>query len=202
MSSDLAMKLNLGCGRSPKDDYVNLDYTKGPGVDVAFDLDSCATEPLPFPDDFFAFTLASHVIEHLHHPLELFGELWRVTRNRGTCEVAMPYGSSDDAWEDLTHVRPWFVGSFLALGQPYYWRADYGYTGDWRITQIVLDLKASQWQGISKDEIASALNRERNVVVQMTAMLEAIKPARPPQQSLLTQPPIALRLVDHLGRPL
>lgn len=43
-------KLNLGCGKDIKKEYVNLDIRKFPGVDIIHDLNKF---PYPFKDDSF-----------------------------------------------------------------------------------------------------------------------------------------------------
>jgi len=59
------MKLNLGCGYTILDGWVNLDYLDGQGVDVVHDLEKF---PYPFKDNTFDKVLASHIIEHVSNP--------------------------------------------------------------------------------------------------------------------------------------
>jgi hypothetical protein len=109
------------------------------------------------------------------------------------CELVVkcPYGSSDDADEDPTHVRRMFLGSFGYFSQPYYWRADYGYRGDWQPATIVL--RPTTRFFMSTDEaIANALVTERNVVEEMTVTLRAVKPARPPERELQVAPTVVI----------
>lgn len=156
--------------------WVNIDHQARPGVDVACDLDS---DPLPFDDDSVDDSLGSHVLEHLHNPLHFMGELWRVTKPGGTATFHLPYGTSDDAWEDPTHVRPYFVQSSIFFGQPAYWRADYGYTADWSTERVELDVPADRFEGQSFAQIMGAVLSLRNVVRQMSYHFVAVKPARP-----------------------
>ena len=65
-------------------------------------------------------------------------ELFRIAQPDGKMIIRVPYGSSDDAYEDPTHIRQYFIGSFGYYSQPYYWRADYGYRGDWQAKNITL----------------------------------------------------------------
>lgn len=65
----MSKKLNVGCGRNILPDWINLDCAALPGVDVVYDLERCATDPLPLEDESVDEFLLSHVIEHLHHPL-------------------------------------------------------------------------------------------------------------------------------------
>ncbi len=105
-------KLNVGCGRDTKEGWVNLDITPGPGVDVVCDVDN---DPMPFRDNQFSTSLVSHLLEHLHNPLFFMGELWRVSKPEAECVIRVPHGGSDNAWEDQTHVRPYYAGSFGAF---------------------------------------------------------------------------------------
>ncbi|HZP31094.1 MAG TPA: methyltransferase domain-containing protein, partial [Acidimicrobiia bacterium] len=111
-------RLHLGCGRSPLPGWVNVDAVAGPGVDLVHDLDRCADRPLPYPSDSVDEFLASHLLEHLHHPLPFMQELHRVARPGAAATFHVPYGSSDDAFEDPTHVRQYFVNSWIYFGQP------------------------------------------------------------------------------------
>lgn len=182
------MRLNLGCGRDIREGWVNIDCAPGPGVDHVVDLDD---EPLlPFPDDSVDESCASHLIEHLRCPLPFMQELWRVSRPGGTVELLCPHGSSDDADEDPTHVRRMYEGSWRYYSQPFYWRADYGYRGDWQAEKVELLLQPGA--GRTDDEAAVLVRHERNMVAEMRARLVAVKPARPARQELQVPYPVYL----------
>lgn len=187
-------RLNLGCGRDVREGWVNIDAYAAPGVDVVVDFDD--RPKLPFDADSVDHSEGSHVIEHLHHPLPLMEELWRVTRPGGTVTFRCPYGSSDDADEDPTHVRRMFVGSWLYFGQPAYWRADYGYRGDWQTQTVTLRV----WPGFDEcidEELTALIQFQRNIVAEMTATLRAVKPAREPAREL--QEPFDL-VIQRMGQ--
>lgn len=183
------VKINLGCGRHILPDWVNLDWISGPGVDTVANLEGCRTHRLPFDDDSADEMLLSHVIEHINDTLGLMEELHRIAKHDALLTVHTPYGSSDDAWEDPTHVRPWFVGHWNYFGQPNYWRADYGYRGDWKVEGIYLAVDPS-WEGKTPDEIMDAVYHRRNFVREMVARLRAVKPIRPMEKSLQFPPKI------------
>ena len=181
------MKLNLGAGRNPIDGYVNLDRADLPGIDVVHDLESF---PLPFDDDTFDEIVGVDLIEHITDALGLMAELWRIATADAVCVFGLPYGSSDDAWEDPTHVRPYFVNSWGYFSQPYYWRADYGYRGDWQPEELRLDVNCD---GDTTADVMAQVMALRNVVSRQTITLRAVKPARPCDRSLIVGPKIELR---------
>ena len=188
------MKLHLGCGRNVLEGWVNLDTVALPGVDVVFDLETCARTPLPFADDSVDEVLANHVIEHIAHPLPLMQELHRVARAGATAVFAVPYGSSDDAYEDPTHVRRYFLNSFSYFSQPAYWRADYGFRGDWATRKVTLVVDGDRYTHKSPDEILAAVRAERNVVKEMVVEMVAVKPIREPRAELQDKFKIAIEL--------
>ena len=177
---DGVRRLHLACGTDIRPDWINLDARKLPGVDVVADLDACRDTVLPFPNDSIDEFLGSHVLEHLRDPLALMQELHRIAKPGAIATFRVPYGSSDDADEDPTHVRRFFLRSFSYFSQPTYTRADYGYRGDWRTTHIVLTMDSARHGGKSADELFETIRTQRNVVVEMIATLSAVKPPRVP----------------------
>jgi hypothetical protein len=188
------MKLHIGAGTDPQDGWTNLDLQDGEGVDIVANLD---TDTLPIEDDSVTELLGIHVVEHLHNPLHAMNELWRVAEPGAMLTVATPYGTSDDAWEDPTHVRPYFVNSWAPFSQPYHWRSSgYGYVADWQPVQVVLQLRRDEYAGVPAEQAMRDIKHSRNVVVQMVATLKAVKPARARDKALLTPPDFRLQLVD------
>jgi len=180
----MTVRLNLGCGEDIREAWVNVDHVKRPGVDLVLNLD---TDNLPFREDEVSEVHASHVIEHLYRPLHLMGELWRVCVPGALATFRTPYGSSDVADEDPTHVRRMYAGSWMYFSQPAYWRADYGYVGDWQATRIELHLYDAA-ASLPDEEIPVAVRFGRNAVREMVATLAAVKPPRAARRELQEQP--------------
>lgn len=99
-------KLNLGCGKKIKKDYVNLDLYQLPGVDVVADI----TKELPFEDNTFDEVLTEHVFEHIVDLDALLGELHRITKKGGVIKIFVPHFTNFGAYTDPTHKR--FFGYF------------------------------------------------------------------------------------------
>lgn len=172
------MKFNIGCGKDIKGGWVNVDKMALPGVDWTCDLDQGIYALNTRWENQAKEIYMSHVLEHLKNPLGVMQELWRVAAPDCKLTVRTPYGSSDNAWEDQTHVRPYFVGSMAYFSQMYYKGADYGYRGDWEISEIILDVFADRCDSNEGTSIMEEIKMKRNMVNEMTTVFSAIKPLR------------------------
>lgn len=175
---------------------MNVDQVLLPGVDMLADLDCDPSNSgglyLDFEDDSVDEFLLSHVLEHIRFTLPLMQELYRIAKPNALCTIRVPHGASDDAWEDPTHVRPYFPGSFGYFSQPYYWRADYGYRGDWLTEKVELYGALTLAKAVARRglDIAESVIFQRNQVSEMIAYLTAIKPIREPLRELQVAPRI------------
>lgn len=188
-------RLHLGCGRTILKDWINLDFIALEGVDVVANLDTCTEIPLPFEDNSIEEFYGSHLIEHIQHTLPMMQELHRIAKPGAKANFRLPYGSSDDAFEDPTHVKQYFLQSFGYFSQPYYWRADYGYRGDWKTDKIALLVSEEKYQHQSFQQIYEDVMTKRNVVREMVVELTAIKPIREAKKELQTRPIIDFVMV-------
>jgi glycosyltransferase involved in cell wall biosynthesis len=177
-------RLNLGCGRNILSGWINIDSIALPGVDVIADLELCEMQPLPFKDNSVDEFLLVHVIEHIRNILPLMQELWRIAKPSAHMVIHVPHGASDDAWEDPTHIRAFFYNSFGYFSQPYYWRADYGYRGDWRLDKLTYVVSRHENTQLSTTEILDKVRCQRNIVQEMIAELTPVKPMREPKREL------------------
>lgn len=189
-----AKKLNLGCGKHILPGWINVDRVLLDGVDLIADLDDCQHTRLPFSDSSIDEFLASHILEHLHHPLPLMEELHRIAKPNAIATIRLPYGSSDDAFGDPTHVRQYFIQSFNYFAQPFYFWADYQYRGDWQTQKITLLVSAQRYEGKTAEQILFEVNSYRNVVQEMIVELQVIKPIRSPDPTSTYSPNIEIRL--------
>jgi ubiquinone/menaquinone biosynthesis C-methylase UbiE len=188
-------RLNLGCGRDIRSGWINVDAAALPGVDIVADLDLCRTKPLPFSENEIEEFTLSHVLEHIRDALALMAELHRIAKPDAKAEIRVPFGASDDAWADPTHVRPYFVESFAYFSQPVYWRADYGYRGDWNTEKVIIAVDKTLVGDRKPPEIYQMLRTYRNIGLEMVAILRAVKPIRDPKKELITIPNIEFSLV-------
>ncbi|MBT6337577.1 hypothetical protein HOJ36_07700 [Candidatus Woesearchaeota archaeon] len=82
------MKLNMGCGYKVKKGGVNLDFIKGPGIDIIHDLNKF---PYPFKADTFNQIYINMVLEELDFYEETIKELYRISKNKATWKIIVPY---------------------------------------------------------------------------------------------------------------
>ncbi|MDB6084519.1 MAG: hypothetical protein JWN43_2400 [Gammaproteobacteria bacterium] len=175
--------LHLGCGNEYIPGWINIDVA-GRKLDLRFDLDSCRTQRLPFADESVDGFYLCHVFERIKDTLALMEELYRVAKREARIHLRLPYGSSNDAWDDPTCTRPYFESSFACFSQPAYSRADCGYTADWQTKRVTLLVEPPLFaQG--PDAAIRQIRSSRNVVAEMVVELAAVKPARPRLFSLL-----------------
>ena len=112
------LKLNLGCGLSKLEGFVNVDIDPEVNPDVVADF----TTHLPYENDSVDWIVMFHVIEHIvaaKHPA-LLDEIWRVLKpSEGMLIIAYP---------EFVKVAQNFIDN--KLGMRAYWTATiYGRQG-------------------------------------------------------------------------
>ncbi len=105
----MTKKLNLGCGKDIKQNYVNLDVVKLPGVDIVHNLEKY---PYPFKDNEFDEVYCHHVLEHMTSIVKPLEELWRITRKGGKLVIEVPISPGIGAFVDPTHKSFYTFGTF------------------------------------------------------------------------------------------
>lgn len=93
-------KLNFGCGKNIKKDYINADITQFGGVDKTFDFN---VFPYPFSSNEFDEIIADNVLEHLDDIPAVMKELHRISRPGGAVRIIVPYYNCYGAYNDITH---------------------------------------------------------------------------------------------------
>lgn len=109
-------KLNFGCGRDTKVDYVNMDIFPLDGVDVVHDFEEF---PYPFADDQFEEIYCSHVLEHTSDLIRVMEEFNRIGKDGCLVKVLVPYFSSPYNALDPTHKRQFNWNTFDHLVDGY-----------------------------------------------------------------------------------
>jgi SAM-dependent methyltransferase len=117
MQSEI-MKLNVGCGETKKDGYVNLDWSPLVKPDVTHDLNVL---PYPFPDNTFDLIEAYHVLEHLDKPFFIMKEFHRILKPGGTLHLRVPHFSRGFTHAEHAHgfditFPLYFMQSFTKSG--------------------------------------------------------------------------------------
>jgi hypothetical protein len=177
------------------DGWVNLDSQPLPGVDLVFDLETCRHKPIPLDHDCVDQFLVSHIAEHIVDVLPMMQELHRVAAPGAQCEIRVPYGGHDRAWEDQTHVRAYYEGSFGYFSQPHYHSSDYGYRGDWRTDRIIFIAKKNHFDDDVTTEVAlDAIRTFRNLAEELVVYMTAIKPIRQAGREYMDRPAIGVQL--------
>lgn len=102
--------INLGCGKTRIPQSCGVDSVAIPGsVDVIHNLNSL---PYPFPDNYADEIHFYHVLEHLDNPVEKIEEIHRILKLDGVLLMRVPHFSSNGAFTDITHKRPFSYFSF------------------------------------------------------------------------------------------
>jgi predicted SAM-dependent methyltransferase len=80
--------LNIGCGRNPRENFINLDYLWHPEVDVCWDIST----GLPFPISSMQGIFSEHCLEHfsLMDATRILMECKRILKPGGIIRIVVP----------------------------------------------------------------------------------------------------------------
>ncbi len=113
------MKLDIACGQNKREGFTGIDIANAHGVDIVHDL---TAYPWPIESESVEEAHCSHYVEHVQDLFKFLDELYRVLKPGAKCQIICPYGKSDRAWQDPTHVRPILEATFLYANKK--WRED------------------------------------------------------------------------------
>ena len=153
---------------------INLDVSPNVGADVVWDLEKT---PLPFDAGRFVHITARHVLEHIRNLVPLMADLHRILCPGGLLEIHCPYGSSDDAWEDPTHVRAFFKASWVYFNKDIYQNEKtHGYYDsgiDFKLEIEAMELIIyDEYKNKREEELQCLIQTQRNVVKEMRVILK------------------------------
>jgi len=97
------LKLDLGCGKFKRSEFIGVDIEKFDCVDIIADLN----QPLPFKDNSVGQIYCSHTLEHIRDPHHLIDEIYRVCIPDAVVEYIMPLNESNP-----THITIFDEGWF------------------------------------------------------------------------------------------
>jgi predicted SAM-dependent methyltransferase len=102
------MKLNLGCGKDIRQNYINLDIVDY-GGNMVHDINKF---PYPFEDDTFEEIYASHVLEHLDNFHQVVTELYRISKPGALIIVYAPFFLNTKYFGEPDHKIPFSIRTF------------------------------------------------------------------------------------------
>jgi predicted SAM-dependent methyltransferase len=110
------MKINYGCGRQRKTDYVGIDqvqYIDGRGNQMVDKIVDVEKDVLPFEDNTVEHVIAENVFEHLGDGfIFALNELHRVMQKDGRLVGMVPIAGTKVDFMDITHKRHFIIESF------------------------------------------------------------------------------------------
>jgi len=127
------LRLNLGCGYSKIEGYVNIDNRPEVSPDLVCDVIS----GLPYEDNSVDEIRAFDFLEHIPigKTIGVITEIWRVLNPGGRFESFTPSTDGRGAFQDPTHVSFWNKNSWLYYSDKAY-RDLYGIKADFEIETL------------------------------------------------------------------
>ena len=101
-------KLNLGSGRDTKEDWINLDSARLPGVDIVHNIEKL---PLPFRNEELDEILCQDILEHIEY-IPTLKDLHRILKPGGKLTIRVPHFTSKNNFVDPTHKKRFSIYTF------------------------------------------------------------------------------------------
>jgi SAM-dependent methyltransferase len=153
-ASNRTISLDLGCGPTPRNPF-RADYVCG--VDIRESrtpsgetrVADLATEPIPWPGDFFDYITAFDFLEHVPRIIycpkrrfafvELMNEIWRCLKPGGLLLSSTPAYPHAEAFQDPTHVNIITERTFTHYFAGPLWGEMYGFKGRFAVVEQAWD---------------------------------------------------------------
>lgn len=103
-------RLNLGCGSTPLEGWINLDGRALPGVNVVRDI----LRGLPFCDEAIDEVYSENFLEHLPQSevIWVMNEIHRVLKPGAPAHHLLPQAGTVLFFQDPTHLSHWVFETF------------------------------------------------------------------------------------------
>ena len=96
------IKLDLGCGKKKKEDFIGLDIKAMPGVDIVCDI----TKGISLRNNSVKFVIADNLMEHIGDEfIDVMNDIWRICKPESIVKLIVPGIHTSAAFQDPTHKR-------------------------------------------------------------------------------------------------
>ena len=84
------IKLNLGCGKNLKKNFINIDFYQHKGFKI--DLKCNLAKKIPLRSNYADYAYSSHLLEHLfwYQGLRFLKEIFRILKKNGKIRILVP----------------------------------------------------------------------------------------------------------------
>lgn len=170
-------KLNIGCGGTFEDGWINMDFNPQFPEVVKHDL---RVFPWPFERGSMDTVLASHVLEHFRDEqlFNVVAEAGAVLKVGGHLIGVVPYATHSDGYANPFHKQLWDHTTPMQFDKKLYERKGTAGTGshqfmpliDWSVVHIELT-PDQNWMGTSTEDLNVAMRSHLNVIQEMQFVL-------------------------------
>lgn len=119
------MKINLGCGKDIRKDYLNVDWKGSSSSSSLIKNIDLSLFPWVFQDSSCDEVLMNHVLEHLPNTLATVSEIHRILKSGGIFIGKVPFCFSENAFIEPDHVRYFHPQSFHRLAEIFNFKTEY-----------------------------------------------------------------------------
>lgn len=104
-------RLNIGCGKSKFDGFINIDIDPKWEPDMVMDISSDLDDRIARGT--FDLVVAHDVLEHVSNLPKTMTNCLDLLKDGAMMDIIVPYDLSYGAWQDPTHVRAFNEKSWL-----------------------------------------------------------------------------------------